>query len=329
MDRDVIREQFFEKDILAARQFSRAGMHELFIFAERMRNISRRIARSQILGGYIMGSFFFGDSTRTRISSEVAFLRLGGGVVTFTDMQYSSMSKGESFEDTIFTLDLMCNIMALRLKTAGQAAIAAKVANNPVINCGDGYGEHPTQGLLDVFTFQEGAAFDITNNPYTIALVGDLKYGRTVHSLVPMLTTFCDDVRFRFVAPDFLQLPDDVVSQSDNSIANAVRTDDFESGIAGVDAIYMVRPQLKQMKTDAERDSWHEIESQYRLNRSVFEKCCKPDTLITHPGPRNAELDTDLDELPNAAYRRRQPENGVAIRMALSVFILGKEDKFV
>lgn len=329
MDRDVIKDQFFNQNILTADQFSYEGLSELFAFAERMRPIARRVVRSQVLSGFIMGSFFFTESTRTRISSEAAFQRLGGAVVTFTDMKFSSMMKDETFADTISSLDVYCDIMTLRLEEEGQAAIAADIAQHPVINGGDGSGEHPTQALLDVFTFQEASKFDIAHTPFKIAIVGDLKYGRTVHSLVPLLRKYCCDVQFQFVSPEFLKLPAKVETNARLSFSNASWTDDFKQGITGADIIYMVRPQLERMEDDEEREKWREVQSRYCLDRSVFKECCNPQALITHPGPRNAELSPGLDDLPNSVYRRRQPENGVLIRMALPVFILGKEDKFV
>jgi len=170
---------------------------------------------------------------------------------------------------------------------------------------------------------------DITRKPFTIAIAGDLKYGRTVHSLVPLLTKYCDQVNFRFIAPDFLQLPKHIVDQAKNSGMSCELTDDFITVISDVNAIYMVRPQLERMADEAERDQWSEVEKRYRLGKKILDQHCRADVLITHPEPRNAELNTDLDDLPNAVYRRRQPENGVLVRMALSVFILGKVDKFV
>lgn len=329
MNNEVIEREFRGKDILSARQFSREGLLELFSFAERMRPIARRDVRSQVLGGYVMGSFFFKESTRTRLSSEAAFLRLGGGVITFTDPQFSSMVKGETFEDTIGTVDCYCDLMTIRVEKEGQAALAAEVAEHPVINGGDGSGEHPTQALLDAFTLKEAAKFDITREPFTIAMVGDLKYGRTVHSLVPTLMCLCDKPKFRFVAPDFLQMPTELVRSVRERGFEVEIEEDFIRGIRGANALYMVRPQLERMKNDEEREMWRSLEHLFCLNRSIVEKECEPGILITHPLPRNAEIANDVDTLPSALYRKRQVENGVVIRMALYAFILGKETKFV
>lgn len=329
MNQQVIDREFRGQDILSAQQFSRQGLLELFSFAERMRKIARREVRTQVLGGYVMGSFFFKESTRTRLSSEAAFQRLGGSVITFIDPKFSSIVKGETFEDTIATVDSYCDIMTIRFEHAGQAALAAQIAEHPVVNGGDGSGEHPTQALLDSYTFKEAAPFDITREPFTVALVGDLREGRTVHSLVPMLTTLCDQVAFQFVAPDFLQMPLELINLARDRGCPVTLTDKLIDGIGPADAVYMVRPQLERMRNDEERDQWKGVADRLCLNRPMIEEHCKPNVLITHPLPRNKEIATDVDQMPNALYLKRQIENGVLIRMALDVFILGKQEKFV
>lgn len=327
MNYDLIRHEFRGQDILSASQFSRPGLLELFAFAERMRPIARRDVRTQVLGGYVMGSFFFKESTRTRLSSEAAFLRLGGSVVTFTDPRFSSIMKGETFEDTIATVDCYCDIMTVRVEKEGQAKLAADVADNPVINGGDGSAEHPTQALLDGFTLREAAPFDIANEHFNIAIVGDLKYGRTVHSLLRLLLVLCDHVQFHLVSPDFLQMPTALVQLARKHGHSVHQTGDLIGGIASADAIYMVRPQLERMTQD-EQEAWERQKERFFINREILEKWCLPQVLITHPLPRNAEIATDVDNLPNALYRKRQVQNGVVTRMALNVFVLGKEEKF-
>lgn len=328
MNHEVIEREFRGKDILSTRKFSREGFCQLFSFAQRMRPIAQRKVRTQVLGGYVMGSFFFKESTRTRLSSEAAFLRLGGGVITFIDPKFSSVIKGESFEDTICTVDSYCDLMTLRVEKEGQASLAAAIAEHPVINCGDGSGEHPTQGLLDGFTLKESAPMNIERQPFTIAVIGDSKYGRTVHSLVPMMTSLCDKLTFRFVAPDFLQIPDDLITFARDRGCRVDQTDKLLEGLQGANAAYVVRPQFERMP-EPEQAMWRECEGRFRIDRRTIEEHCRSDILITHPMPRNAEIATDVDTMPNALYRKRQVENGEVIRMALCVFILGKEEKFV
>lgn len=330
MNHAVIEEEFYGRDILSAGKLSRDGLLQLYSFAERMRPYARREVRTQVLGGYEMGSFFFKESTRTRLSSEAAFHRLGGNVITFIDPKFSSIVKGETFEDTIRTVDSYCDIMTIRFEEEGQEIVAAEIAEHPVVNGGAGSGEHPTQGLLDGYTLKEGAekvGIDILREPFRIALIGDLKKGRTMHSLVPTLLTLCDKVSFHFVAPNFLQMPPKIIKLAEDRAAQVTLTDNLIEGVTGVDAVYIGRPQLERM-SDEERAQWRACEDQYCINRALIETHCKPHILITHPLPRNKEIATDVDSMPNALYPRRQIENGVVIRMALYVFILGKNKKF-
>ena len=274
-----------------------------------------------------MGSFFFEESTRTRISSETAFLRLGGSVVGFDDPQFSSMiKKKESFEDTVHVISHYCDMMTIRTTQKGQAAIAAKHSLKPVINAGDGSGEHPTQALLDCLTLWEAYGGKIGN--IIVAVVGDLKYGRTVHSLVRMLPKLGNGVRFRFIAPDFLQMPEDVLADLRAAGVKFESGSDFYEGIRGVDAIYMVRPQNGRM-VPAERKKWQRVKSRYRLTMDVLKKYCKKTVRILHPLPRNDEITTDVDEHKGALYLDEQIEAGVLIKMGLAAFILGKHKKFV
>lgn len=314
--------EFAGQHIISADQFDLESLKKLFSFAHRMRPIAQRDVRCQVLDGYILGNFFFEESTRTRLGGETGFLRLGGGVETITAMRLSSMFKGESFADCIRVLKSFCDIMVVRCKKAGQAAIAAKLSHVPVINAGDGDGEHPTQALLDLFTISEERHAKIDG--LHIAMVGDLRLSRTVHSLAKLLSLY-RDIRFTFIAPPAAQMPADIVKNLLKKGLQVEQTTDLRNGLKNAHAVYMVRRQKERVK----RGKKHPLKNgQYRLTRRIVGEYCQPDVVIMHPLPRNAEIATDVDELKNAAYFR-MVNNGIIIRMALFILVLGKEKEFV
>lgn len=310
---------FAGKSIISVDQFDLEGIEKLFALAHRMRKIEQREVRCQILGGYILGSYFWEASTRTQASSEMAFMRLGGEVISKTGIPFSSMVKGETWADTVRVLQATCDILVVRHPEKGSAEIAAKYSKKPVINAGDGPGEHPTQALLDLFTiFEEGKQIEGS----TIAMCGDLKHGRTVHSLAKLLRLY-KNVRIICVAPLEIQMPIELVQQLQDAGVQVECTDSLERGIAHADVIYMTRIQKERFEDIAAYDR---LNGMYVLNRRVVEQHCKPNATIMHPLPRVNELETDLDDLPGAAYFR-QAENGNLIRMALYLLVLDKVRK--
>jgi aspartate carbamoyltransferase catalytic subunit len=315
--------RFKNQDILSADQFDRPGLEKLRKLAHRMRKIYDRRVACEVLRHYIMGNFFFEDSRRTQFSHEVAFTRLGGDVITLTDTipMSSFVKKQESFEDTVRVMQHYCDIMVVRCRNEGQAAIAASLSDKPVINAGDGKGEHPTQALLDWFTIREEKRGKIAGSK--VAMMGDLTNGRTVHSLAKLLC-LDDDIDFSFIAPLKFQMPSNIVRDIKDKGFRVTLTDDMEKGVKGADVLYVVRTQKERMA----RAMWRQMKDRYRVTRSFVEKKCKPDITIMHPLPRNSELATDVDDLPNAAYFRMIP-NGVLVRMALCALVLGKEEKFI
>lgn len=313
--------QFLNSDILSVSQFDRENISHLFVLAHRMRKIARREVRCQVLDGYILGSLFFEESTRTRMSSNAAFMRLGGQVNETVGVEFSSIAKGETLADTIRVAQLYCDILVIRHPQIGSAAEAARYSEKPVINAGDGIGEHPTQALLDLFTiFEERKAVDNT----TVAMIGDLKHGRTVHSLARLLTLY-QGIKFVFIALIKIQMPRELVDEICSKGFEVTETENFEEGIAAADVLYMTRIQEKRFEHKAD---FHEVNGLYVLTQQKVERSCKPGVVVMHPLPRITEIHTDVDDLSSAAYFR-QAENGVLVRMALYLLVLGKEEKFV
>jgi aspartate carbamoyltransferase len=266
------------------------------------------------MDGYVMGSLFFEPSTRTRLSFETAMHRLGGAVVGFASAGVSSTAKGESLEDTIRTVDQYVDIIAMRHPEIGSARRAAEVADAPVLNGGDGAGQHPTQALLDLFTIEsECGGLD----GKTLVLCGDLKFGRTVHAGVELYKHY--DCKLIFVAPDALSMPADITAGLRECGIPVEETDDLELGLAQADVFYMTRIQKERFAVPAEYEA---LSGSYVLTRETIERI-NPDVTMLHPLPRVDEIATDVDSLPGAAYFR-QAKNGVCIRMALIALVMGK-----
>src|SRR5512133_505523 len=199
---------FYGKDILSVKQFDRTDLEYIFGVAREMEEMVRRVGSFDLLKGKILASLFYEPSTRTSSSFTSAMERLGGSVIPISEVRYSSVSKGESLPDTIRTLEAYADVIVLRHPEVGSAELAAKYARKPIINAGDGVGEHPTQALLDLFTIREELGHI---DGLTISMVGDLKYGRTVHSLARLLTLY--DVRLNYVSPEILRMPEHICEE--------------------------------------------------------------------------------------------------------------------
>src|SRR4030043_840932 len=194
---------WYGKDILSVKQFSRSDLEYIFAVAHEMHQMVDHVGTFDLLKGKILANLFYEPSTRTSSSFTSAMERLGGSVIPINEVRYSSVAKGESLPDTVRTLECYADVIVLRHPEVGAAAVAAQFAKKPIINAGDGIGEHPTQALLDTFTIREELGrLDKLN----VTMLGDLKYGRTVHSLARLLTRF-DDIRLNYVSPDILKMP--------------------------------------------------------------------------------------------------------------------------
>jgi aspartate carbamoyltransferase catalytic subunit len=303
-------------------QFDLAGLGTLFDLARRMKPVATGKARSKVLDGCILGNLFFEPSTRTRMSFASAFMRLGGQVNSTTGTANSSLAKGETLADTITMIQSYCDVIVMRHHRLGAAKEAAAYSSVPVINAGDGAGEHPTQALQDLFTILEERP-DRGVNGMTIALVGDLKFGRCVPSLVSLLCLYAG-VRFLFVAPPELQIPAPIIDSVHDKGFEAIRTNDLDYALKEADVVYWTRIQDERID---DRNVLAAVRGKYVLTRARVESCCRKDAVILHPLPRIDEMHTDVDSLPNAAYFR-QAANSLPIRMALLLLVLGRQADF-
>ena len=199
---------FYGKDILSVKQFNRADLDYIFDVAHEMREMVQRVGTFDLLKGKILANLFYEPSTRTSSSFTSAMERLGGSVITINEVRYSSIAKGESLPDTVRTLECYADVIVLRHPEVGASALAAKYARKPIINAGDGVGEHPTQALLDLFTIVEEL---VQVDGLTVTMLGDLKYGRTVHSLARLLSLY--NVRLNYISPEILRMPAEIIAE--------------------------------------------------------------------------------------------------------------------
>ena len=305
---------FFGRDIVSVRQFSRDDLAYIMQVADEMRGIVRRIGATDLLKGYVLANLFYEPSTRTSSSFIAAMQRLGGSVIPIHGVQYSSVSKGESLPDTIRTLECYADVIVLRHPEVGASEVAARYASKPIISAGDGVGEHPTQGLLDLYTIAVELG---TLDGLHVAMVGDLKNGRTVHSLARLLRLY--DTRLSFVAPEILRLPGEIKEELHEAGRSVDETDTVEDVIANADVIYVTRVQKERF---ADLHVYEAVKDYYEITPELMTHA-KPKMALMHPLPRVGEIHYDVDDDPRAAYFR-QMENGMYIRMALLAAVLGK-----
>lgn len=309
-----LRESLNGQDILSVKQFSPALVEEIFSIAEQMRSMVERFGAADMLKGKIMANLFYEPSTRTSSSFMAAMQRLGGQVIPISSVTYSSVSKGESLADTVRTLESYADVIVLRHPEVGAAAEAARWARKPIINAGDGVGEHPTQALLDLYTIlrELGRTRDLK-----VAMLGDLRFGRTVHSLTRLLLH--RGITFRFVSPELLRMPEEILSEVREAGDTFSEHEALDEVIGDVDVLYVTRVQ-KERFTDLE--DYERLKDVYVITPEVL-RSAKPNMALMHPLPRVGEITYAVDEDPRAAYFR-QMENGMYIRMALLAAVLGK-----
>ena len=267
----------------------------------------------RILEDYVVATLFFEPSTRTRLSFESAVSRLGGKIIGFTDATSSSTKKGESLRDTIRTVSNYSDLIVMRHPVEGAARFASEVADVPVINAGDGANQHPTQCLLDLYSIRKTQG-KLEN--LNIAFVGDLKYGRTVHSNVIALTHF--NCTFHLVSPEELKLPSAVKRYIKENDLTYHQYTDLNEVIPKVDIIYMTRIQRERFSDPIE---YEKVKNSYILNAAMLEGA-RPNLRVLHHLPRVNEIDVDVDTTPQAYYFE-QALNGVYVRQALLASILG------
>ena len=319
---------FSGNHILSIDQFDRSDIEKLFSVADKLEPFASKEKITRVLEGAILGNMFFEPSTRTRISFGASFNLLGGNVREITEVGSSSLAKGESLADTAQVLSGYSDIIVLRHPENGSVQKFAEASRVPVINAGDGSNEHPSQALLDLYTIQKELSQNKKNlDNLRIALVGDLKYGRAVHSLCKILSKY-SNVKMDLVSPEELQLPEDLLNQLTGAGVSVNQTENLEEGISEVDIIYVTRVQEERFNNKEDANKYRGLLS---LNQSIYTANCEPNTVIMHPLPRDSrsdanELDRDLYANPNLAIFR-QADNGVVIRMAMFALVLGVEDK--
>ncbi len=302
------------KHIIKAQQFDRRKLAELFTRAQEMEAVIRG-GGSNALAHYVMASLFYEPSTRTRFSFEAAMRKLGGEVITTESAsQFSSAAKGETLEDTIRVVENYADIIVLRHYEIGAAERAAKIATVPIINAGDGAGQHPTQALLDLYTIEKELG-RIDN--ISIAMVGDLANGRTVRSLAYLLGKY-EDIEIYFVSPPIVRMKPDIKSYLKRHNVKFYEETDLKKVSAKVDVIYQTRIQKERFGERLE--DYEKARGKYIIDKEIL-KVMKKDAIIMHPLPRLDEITKEVDKDPRAAYFR-QAQNGLYIRMALLKMLL-------
>ncbi|NWJ48358.1 MAG: aspartate carbamoyltransferase [Chloroflexi bacterium] len=313
------------KAVLSVEQFSRSDLDRFFEEADWMKRIKEQNGSTDILRGKILVNLFYEASTRTDSSFSIAMKRLGGEVHNIVGVQFSSVSKGETLSDTVRVLSGYADLIVLRHHQKGAAAEAALaihkertkqgLPNIPLINAGDGVGEHPSQALLDTYTINQkcGGLDDLT-----VGLVGDLKHGRTVHSLAKLLSLY-RNVKLIFVSPESLNMPEELVEELKAKGVQMSVAKDINEVANEADVWYITRVQKERFESE---EAYQAVSGSYRVTLDTVASM-KPTAIIMHPLPRVGEIDEAVDELPQAVYFE-QASNGMYVRMALLSGVLGK-----
>ncbi|KAJ7963751.1 aspartate carbamoyltransferase, chloroplastic [Quillaja saponaria] len=310
-----VGKKFQLDDVIEAQQFDRDTLSAIFEVARDMEKIEKNSSGSRILRGYLMATLFYEPSTRTRLSFESAMKRLGGEVLTTEDAQeFSSAAKGETLEDTIRTVEGYTDIIVMRHFESGAAQRAATTADIPIINAGDGPGQHPTQAFLDVYTIEREIG---KLDGIRVGLVGDLANGRTVRSLAYLLAKY-KDVKVYFVSPDVVKMKDDIKDYLTSKGVEWEESSDLMEVASRCDVVYQTRIQRERFGENI--DLYEEARGKYIVSPAVLEVMQKH-AVIMHPLPRLDEITVDVDRDPRAAYFR-QAKNGLYIRMALLKLLL-------
>ena len=302
------------KDVLSTVDMKKEEIVEILQVSTKMEEIVKKEHVSTLLQDKVVAVLFLEPSTRTRLSFETAVKRLGAKAVTVSDAKTSSGAKGETLADMAKTVAGYVDCIVVRQPTIGGAEVMADAVDIPVINGGDGAGQHPTQALLDLYTMQKEKG---NLEGLKVAMVGDLKYGRTVHSLTYALSPF-NPREYVFCAPDALQIQDSMVDDMKAMGICCTQTTGLEE-VLQADILYMTRIQKERFEDVAE---YERLKGSYVLTKDILQKGNR-DITIMHPLPRVDEISTDVDELPNAAYFR-QAHNGVYVRMALLAMVMGR-----
>jgi aspartate carbamoyltransferase catalytic subunit len=304
--------EFKGRDIVSIKDFSRKEIDYLLNRSQAMEPLAQK--SSDMLKGKILATLFFEPSTRTRLSFEAAMLKLGGSTIGFAEAEIASVRKGENLADTVRTVENYADIIALRHPLEGAAKLAAEFSNVPILNAGSGAEEHPTQAFMDLYTMQkEKGKID----GLKIALVGDLRYGRTVHSLAYALSLY--NIELYLISPESLRMRREVIRAIKDKIS-IVEEPNLEKIIPKIDVLYVTRIQKERFPDPAE---YAKVKGAYRIDLNTL-KNAKKDMIILHPLPRVDEIAAEVDRKPQAVYFH-QVWNGIVVRMALLALVLGSE----
>ncbi len=307
--------EFKGLDIVSIRDLTREQIEFVLDLSEKMIPYARGEKFTKMLEGRILANLFFEPSTRTRMSFETAMARLGGRTLEMSHPSMMSIAKGETLADTIRMVESYSDAIVLRHPHEGAARLAAKFSRSPVINAGDGAGQHPTQTLLDLFTIRRDKQHI---EGIKVALVGDLKYGRTAHSLAEALTMFGAEVTF--VAPASLQMPRETVKQVEKLGGKPKLTSKLEEVIKDIDVLYVTRIQRERFPDPSE---YLKVAGSYRIDNTLLREA-KQNLTVMHPLPRVDEIAPEVDYTQHAKYFE-QAFNGVPVRMAILSLVLGGE----
>ncbi|WP_409200147.1 aspartate carbamoyltransferase [Methanobrevibacter sp. DSM 116169] len=292
-------------DIISIKDLKREDIDFIIDEALKLEKIAASEEKSDILDGKILGMMFFEPSTRTKLSFETAMKRLGGECIGFENSITSSVSKGESIADTAKMFEAYCDGLVIRHEMEGVSKFISDIVNVPVINAGDGASQHPTQTLLDLYTIKK--EFKDINN-LKIALIGDLKYGRTVHSLAYALGLY--NTEMYFVSPKELQMPDEILHDLEKNKIKFHKKEDLKEIVDKVDVLYVTRIQKERF---GDEEEYQKIKGAYKIDKNLIEG---KDLIVMHPLPRIDEIDADID---NTKYNKyfEQAFNAVPVRMAI------------
>ena len=306
------------KDIISMNDMSKEEILNILKIAKKIEDTSEE-EKLKFLHGKIISTLFFEPSTRTKMSFESAALRLGAEILHFPPLELTSLKKGESFTDTIKMVESYSDVIVVRHPYDGAARLAANTSKKPVLNAGDGSNQHPSQTLLDLYTILKEKG---TLNNISIAFVGDLKYGRTVHSLVKALTHF--NPKIYFISPKILQMPQYLLDDLDKNNVKYEILKDFRDCLNKIDVFYMTRIQRERFP---DIEDYEKVKGIYVINKENIVGKCKEDMIILHPLPRVDEIATDLDDTKYALYFK-QAKNGIPVRQAMIMTVLDKVKEY-
>lgn len=303
---------FKNRHVISMKDFSREEIDHVLDTAEKLESVARGMEKSRLLDGKIIALLFFEPSTRTRLSFETATQRLGGQVINLGSVEASSVMKGENLADTIRVISKYADLIVLRHPQDGSARMASEFASVPIINGGDGSVHHPTQTFLDLYTIRRESHLE----GLKIAMAGDLKYGRTVHSLCHALSLY--GAEMTFVSPPELRMPSEIVRDLERQNIKVRETDSFEDVIGDIEVLYMTRVQQERFPDPEE---YEKVKNRLKITGELL-KGAAPDLKILHPLPRVNEIAPDVDDTPHACYFQ-QAFYGVPTRMALLALAMG------